>query len=166
MFEQFQEFRKILCVCPKCGEIVRLSDLKLKSKVETPDTWLDTYDRAVLTLEGKEMEWKMEFKKLQEEAKLKARKEADAIYNTMIKPSFRKMNLDPRDIHPVLNPIDFVVFRDMNKKKEVTDIMLLAQKVENPKLATLRTQVQNAINDKKYEFVQLVFKKDGEMTFK
>jgi hypothetical protein len=43
-FEEFQLFRKILCVCPCCGELVRLSDLRLKTKGEVEKTWLDDYE--------------------------------------------------------------------------------------------------------------------------
>lgn len=165
MFDEFQEFRKILCVCPKCGKIVRLSDLKLKLKTETPDTWLDTYEREELALSRKENEWKVEFEKLKEATKAKARRQSEVLYNKMISPGFRKLKLDPIDVYPVLNPVDFVVFQDMNKKKEITDLMFLSKKVENQTITALRTQVQKAITDKNYDWVVTRIDKEGKIQF-
>ena len=54
LFEGFQEFRKILCVCPCCGELVRVSDLRLKATGSTSKTWLDDYDKKSLEMEKKE----------------------------------------------------------------------------------------------------------------
>ena len=42
-FKEFQEFRKILCICPCCNDIVRVSDLHLKTKGKVSKTWLDKY---------------------------------------------------------------------------------------------------------------------------
>lgn len=43
----FQYGRTILCLCPCCGDIVRLSDLTLHYEGETPRTWLDEYEHRV-----------------------------------------------------------------------------------------------------------------------
>nr|KXH72790.1 MAG: hypothetical protein AM324_16455 [Candidatus Thorarchaeota archaeon SMTZ1-83] len=43
----FQKARTILCLCACCGEIVRLSDLKLRCEGVTPETWLGKYERSV-----------------------------------------------------------------------------------------------------------------------
>ena len=54
LFEEFQKFRKILCVCPCCGDLVRVSDLRLKLKGRVVRTWLDDYEKLSLTLDKKE----------------------------------------------------------------------------------------------------------------
>lgn len=165
MFDEFQEFRKILCVCPKCGKIVRISDLKLKSKIETPDTWLDDYERRDLVLSRKEIEFNVEFEKLKKAAIAKARRQSEVLYNKAIKQDFRKMNLDPVDVHPILNPVDFVVFQDMNKKEEITDLVFLSRNLENPTITALRTQVQKSITENRYEWVVARIDKDGKIDF-
>jgi len=50
----FQSFRTILCVCPHCRDVLRLSDLHLAYKGAAPRTWLDTYDTKIRTIERKE----------------------------------------------------------------------------------------------------------------
>ena len=121
-FEEFQEFRKILCVCPDCGKIVRLSDLKLKTKTETENTWLDYYEFRERLLSNREAAFDAVKGELREAARAEGRKQADAVFNQAIKQDFRRMNFDPSDIKPVLNPIDFVVFQDMNKSEKISDL--------------------------------------------
>jgi len=54
LFQEFQQFRKILCVCPCCGEIVRVSDLRLKAKGPAVRTWLDDYRDKEKKIDRKE----------------------------------------------------------------------------------------------------------------
>lgn len=73
-FQEFQEFRKILCVCPDCGKIVRLSDLKLKSKTETDTTWFDYYEYRERLISGREAEFDAVKGELREAARAEGRK--------------------------------------------------------------------------------------------
>jgi hypothetical protein len=47
----FQQARTILCLCPCCGDIVRLADLRLRYEGVTPETWLDKYERSLSRFE-------------------------------------------------------------------------------------------------------------------
>ena len=40
----FNKFKTILCMCPNCSSLLRLSELHLRSKTPSPTTWLDEYD--------------------------------------------------------------------------------------------------------------------------
>jgi len=151
-FEEFQEFRKILCVCPECGEIVRVSDLRLKSKEKVEKTWLDDYDHRSLQMGKKEEEFNEIESELREAAVEKGRKEAQKIFNKAIKADLRKLKLDPYDIKPILNPVDFLVFKDMNSKDTISDIVFLSKKLENQNINRLRAQVKNVIEVKNYEW--------------
>ena len=54
LLKEFQEFRRILCLCPCCSELVRVSELRLKVKGPAPRTWLDEYEKKSLLMDGKE----------------------------------------------------------------------------------------------------------------
>jgi predicted Holliday junction resolvase-like endonuclease len=164
-FEEFQEFRKILCVCPDCGKIVRLSDLKLKTKAKTEDTWLDYYEYRERLLSGKEAEFDAIKGDLRAAAVAEGRKQAEVVFNQAIKQDFRKMKYDPSDIKPVLNPVDFVVFQDMNKKEEITDLVFLSKKLKNPIINKLRTQVKASIKAKNYEWLVARIDNEGKIEF-
>ena len=164
-FEEFQEFRKILCVCPDCGEIVRLSDLKLKTKVETKKTWLDYYEYRERLLSGREAEFDAVKDELREAARAEGRKQAEVVFNNAIKQDFRRMNFDPIDIKPVLNPVDFIVFQDMNKSEEITDLVFLSKKLENPMINRLREQVETSIENRSYEWLVARIDDEGKIEF-
>jgi predicted Holliday junction resolvase-like endonuclease len=164
-FKEFQEFRKILCVCPDCGKIVRLSDLKLKSKAETDNTWLDYYEYRERLITGREDEFKAISKELREAARDEGRRQADEVFNNAIKPDFRAMKYDPGDIKPVLNPVDFVVFNGMNEGEEISDLVFLSQKLDNPIVHKLRSQVQTTIEDKNYEWLVARIDETGKIEF-
>jgi len=164
-FEEFQEFRKILCVCPECGEVVRLSDLKLKTKAETENTWLDYYEYRERLLSGRETDFDAIEGELREAARSEGRRQAEVVFNNAIKQDFRRMKFDPSDIKPVLNPVDFLVFKDMNKSKEITDLVFLSKKLENPMINRLREQVKNSIDKNKYEWLVARIDNEGKIEF-
>jgi len=164
-FEEFQEFRKILCVCPECGEIVRVSDLRLKSKVEVKKTWLDDYELRSLQMDLKVEEFSKIESKLREAAIEKGREEAQKVFNKAIKADLRKMKLDPYDIKPILNPVDFLVFKGMNSKDTISDIVFLSKQIKNQNLNRLRDQVNNVIEDKNYEWLVARINNIGQIKF-
>lgn len=75
------------------------------------------------------------------------------------------MKYDPIDIKPVLNPIDFVVFQDMNKKEEITNLVFLSKKLKNPIINKLRTQVKSSIKKKSYEWLVARIDNEGKIEF-
>jgi len=164
-FEEFQEFRKILCVCPDCGKIVRLSDLKLKTKAETESTWLDYYEFRERLLSNREAEFDAVKDDLREAARAEGRKQAEVVFNNAIKQDFRRMKFDPIDIKPVLNPVDFLVFQDMNKSEEITDLIFLSKKLENPMINKLREQVKTSIENSNYEWLVARIDNEGKIEF-
>ena len=151
LVNEFQEFRKIMCVCPECGEIVRLSDLKIKVKDSGKKTWLDEYEHKCKSMDKKEEKFDEIKQKLRENAREKGRKEAEKVFNKAISPSFKALKYDPHDIKPVLHPIDFIVFKGMNKDS-VKDIILLSSKCNNNHINKLREQVKKAVEKKNYEW--------------
>ncbi len=162
-FEEFQQFRKILCVCPGCETIVRVSDLKLKAKGEAVRTWLDDYEEKCKVMNKKEEKFEEIADKLRGVAVTKGRKEAEIAFNKAINPMFKLLKFDPFDIKPILNPVDFLVFKDMNKKEIVNDIIFLSETCKNPILNELRTQVKNVIKKEKYDWQIARIGKKGEI---
>ena len=165
LFSEFQEFRKILCVCPCCGELVRVSDLHLRTKGKLAKTWLDDYDKKERMLERKEEKFEERAQKLRELAVEKGRKAAQVAFNKAISPKLKALKLDPFDIKPILNPIDFVVFNGMNKSDSVSDIILLSKQIRNPELNQIRQQVRKSIVNNKYEWLVARIDSDGKIVF-
>ena len=91
--------QKILYVCPDCGRIVRLSDLKIKSKAEVETTWLDYYEYRERLLANRREKFDAVSADLRKAATLEGRRQADEVFNKAIKQDFREMNFDPSDIN-------------------------------------------------------------------
>ena len=165
LFEEFQGFRKILFVCPDCGRIVRLSDLKIKVKAEADNTWLDYYEYRKKLICDREAEFDAVKAELREAAVIEGRRQAEAVFNKAIKRDFRRMKYDPIDIKPVLNPVDFLVFKDMNKCEEITDLVFLSKKLDNPLINRLREQVKASVKNKSYEWLVARIDEEGKIEF-
>ena len=163
LFEEFQEMRKILCLCPCCGEIVRVSDLKLKVKGTSVNTWLDDYEKKSRLLDKKEENFEKKEAKLREIAVKKGRDAAEAIFNMSISPEIKKLRLNPHDVEAILHPVDYVAFKGMTAKGEVDDISFLVHPYKNQNLKLLGEQVKKSIIQKKYEWEVVRIADDGKL---
>jgi predicted Holliday junction resolvase-like endonuclease len=163
--EEYQEFRKILCLCPCCDEIVRVSNLRIFTKSPTPKTWLDDYEKQVNALEQnvESFEEKEEnIRKIQIE---KGRLGAEQVVGKAISPIFKELKINPYDVKSILNPIDFIVFDGMTKNETVNEIILLSKSLKNPQLNTLREQLHQVVREKKYDWQIARIAENGKIQF-
>lgn len=151
IFEVFQEFRKILCVCPCCGELSRVSDLRLKIKGVAGRTWLDDFELKNSVQADKEQKFEEIEEKIRAKSVEQGRKAAEKVFNQAISPAFKALKLSPFDVKPILNPVDFVVFDGMDKGN-VKDIVLLSKQSMHKMLNQIREQVRTAILNNKYDW--------------
>ena len=144
--------RKILCLCPCCRKLVRVSDLKLKVKGSKVNTWLDEHERKQQLLEKKVESFGEKEAKLREKAVEMGRKEAQRVFHNAISPEFKALKVDPFDLKPIFNPVDFIAFNGMNKSEAIDNITLLWKKEDVPILNSLRLQIKDIIAHKKFEW--------------
>jgi len=164
LYEEFQEFRKILCICPVCGKLVRVSDLKLKVKGAVA-TWLDDFNKKVMALQKKEDIFEEKKAKLREKWTEEGRKAAEKALEKMVTPQFRALKLNPYDIKPISSPVDFIVFKGMYKTDSVSDIVFLSKEINNQELNAIRQQVSKAVSTKKYNWQVARIGNDGKIKF-
>ncbi len=150
LFEEFSELRKILCICPCCGEIVRVSDLHLKVKKPIIKTWLDTYEAKIIAMNKQEEKFNEKEQKIRDVAVEKGRNEAKKIVDNVILPIFRKLKLNPFDVKPILSPIDFLVFDGMTEKEKIKNIIFLSKTSKIEYLNLMRKQIKDIISKKNY----------------
>jgi predicted Holliday junction resolvase-like endonuclease len=163
--QEYQLFRKILCVCPCCNKLVRVSELKLKAKGKAPRTWLDDYEVSTLGITKKEEKFQEQEKKLREIAHEKGRAEAEKVINKAMCQTLKALKLDPFDVKPILSPIDFVVFNGMNKAEEISDILLLSRKHNCPSLEPIHKQIGTAVTKQKYDWQVARIDDNGSIIF-
>ena len=55
LLKTFQQFKSVLCICPHCSELLRLSDIQnLRTTKHAPRTWLDDYDVSIKKIERRD----------------------------------------------------------------------------------------------------------------
>lgn len=165
LFEEFQHFRRILCVCPSCGNLVRISDLRLKMKGPVVRTWLDDFERKEQKLSKKEKLFEEKEGKLREKAREKGRKEAKKMVNRAICSSLRALKLNPFDVKPILHPIDFVVFKGMTSEESISDIILLSKHYDCPSLNSVRHDIKIAVSKNRYDWQVARIDEKGNIKF-
>jgi len=165
LFGEFQQFRRILCVCPRCGDLVRVSDLRLKTKGPAVRTWLDNLEIKERRLSKREELFEERKEKLREKAREKGRKEAERAFRRAICPSLRALKLDPFDVKPILHPVDFVVFKGMNKKESISDIIFLSKPYNCPSLNSIRRDIKITVSKNRYDWQVARIDEKGNIAF-
>ena len=101
-FDIFHQARRILCQCPECGELSRLSEIHIKSGKKSKPTWLDAHQEnedGFIAASDKFEEKKAELKKkATDKGRLQAEKDMRDLIKNSLLPSYQKMSYDPRDI--------------------------------------------------------------------
>lgn len=160
----FNHFRTILCMCPKCSNIMRLSDLHLRSRGRAPRTWLDSYEAKAEKLEEEQGKFDEEKRTLQKQASKEGQIMARKRVKKTMSKELAKLRFDPYDIKPILHPIDFAIFNGMHEDA-VRNILLMSKKTANPHLARLHKDVENAVKSKSYDWKTVRVSQDGNVGF-
>lgn len=150
ILDAFQSFRKILCVCPCCGEIVRVSDLHLQYKGKVAKTWFDNYELDLISLQEKEQKFNEKEDELRERAIERGRAKVPRLIKKCLCTDFKTLSYDPYDMKAVMDPVDFVVFDGLNEGKEVRKVTFLTRApsaVMRPVIESLKNTVDNGSYD-------------------
>ena len=162
--DTFQQFKTILCVCPTCNALSRLSDLQLRSKEKAPRTWLDDYEMTSQKLQEQESEFEEKEGEIREKAAQRGRAQVPEMIRKSMDTQFAKLRYDPYDIKALLHPVEFVVFDGMNKG-ELDNITLLSRLSTNSNLQNLQKAVAKAVNEKLYDWKVVRVSLDGDVEF-
>jgi predicted Holliday junction resolvase-like endonuclease len=120
-----RENRHIFSVCPKCGIVHRLSELRLSRKGRYASDWLDTLQSKNERWQNRKDKLESECHSLQQDAKEKAeRKELPKLLNR-VAPVFIQWKIDPRDVRTIFDPVEFVAFEGLNSEDGVQRVSLL-----------------------------------------
>ena len=162
--ETFHQFKVVICVCPKCRSLSRLSDLRLSSKEKVPKTWLDDYDAAKQKIEDRKADFDEKEGLIRKEAIERGRAQVPKIVKKSMINQFTKLNYDPYDIKPILYPVEFVIFNGMNKG-DLKNISLLSRKSKSPIIQNLQENVAEVIDKKKYDWKLLRVSIEGDIAY-
>ena len=161
----FQSFRTILCICPSCGAMQRLSDLHLEYNGQSPKTWLDSYDKKIRTMEGKELEFELIEQSLRDSATERGRKRVPRIIRNSLSSVFTKLRYNPYDIKALLHPVDFVVFDGLNNNNNLKEIVFLSKEARDTQLKILRQSIERTISKDRYNWLVARVDSNGRIEY-
>jgi len=159
----FHAFRRVLCLCPNCKALLRLSDLQLKYRGVAPTTWLDNFETKLSSADEKEALFDEKEKKLRDQAAERGRRKVPILIRKSMDSQFAKLKYNPYDIKALLHPVDFVVFDGLESKADLRRIVFLSKAVKNEQLNALRNSVEKTVEEKRYNWQVARVSIDGKI---
>ena len=147
----FTNNQMILCVCPKCRNISRFSDLRIISTKKTPETWLDVFDKKLSNLQTKEDDFSSKEAAIRKEAAEKARKQLPKLIRQSLSDQITSLKFNPYDIKPILYPIDYVIYDGM-EKGAIDNVIFLHNKNKNAKMNELHKSIHTTVENEEYDW--------------
>lgn len=151
--------RNIFGVCPRSGDLFRLSDCKVYLRARPTKDWMDDLERQQALLSRKEEKLDEQEEELREAARAKGRKRALQVIKR-VDPVFTPRNLNPDDAKVLFHPIDYLVFNGM-KAGAVRNLILLDRKGATKERIGLQKSVEKVIERGNYEWRTLRVEDDG-----
>jgi predicted Holliday junction resolvase-like endonuclease len=136
----FQDFRRILGVCPCCGEVFRLTDLKIAYRAKPTVTWLDRLEAAEDRQQRAEDKFGEDERRIRDQAKQRGRQALPSLLREA-EPVFACRGYFAHDVKPLFDPVDYIIFDGMNASSGVIRIVLF----DGPALGHARERVQRSI---------------------
>ncbi len=162
ILSDFQEFQKVLVVCPECGEVFRLSELKLSYRGKVKRTWLDELREKEKKVERAEELLEEQEEKIKEQAREKGRKQLPKLLKKCV-PVICAHGYYPQDLKALFDPIDFVIFDGMNLKQDVKRVVLFDGPAHNKIREKVQTSIQKVIKKGNYEWHTVKLDEEGRI---
>lgn len=157
-----QDFRRILGVCPCCGEIFRLTDLMIAYRAKPSVTWLDRLQADEDRQQRAEDKFAEDERQIRELAKERGRQALPSLLREA-EPVFACRGYFAHDVKPLFDPVDYIILDGMNASPAVTRIVLF----DGPALGHARERVQGSIQRAleagNYEWKTVRMGKDGRI---
>jgi len=158
----FTNNQMILCVCPKCRNISRFSDLRIISTKKTPETWLDVFDKKLSNLQTKEDDFSSKEAAIRKEAAEKARKQLPKLIRQSLSDQITSLKFNPYDIKPILYPIDYVIYDGM-EKGAIDNVIFLHNKNKNAKMNELHKSIHTTVENEEYDWKVARISREGSL---
>ena len=154
--------RQIFGVCPRSGELFRLSDCTIFQKKKPLQDWMDNLDAQAerLDLANERLDEKEEA--LREKAREKGRKQAMKAVRRL-DSIFTPRRLNPDDAKVIFHPIDYIVFSGMKQANEIQRIVLLDKEASDDDHRRVQHSIEKVIETENYEWQTLRVQEDGKI---
>ncbi len=153
--------RNIFGICPRSGEIFRLSDCKVFLRSKPKRDWKDKLDQQSDRLDRMEERLEEEEERLREPARKKGRQQALETIKRL-DPVFTPRNLNPDDAKVLFHPVDYVVFNGM-KAASMKNLLLLDRSATATEHRVLQQSIEKTVSRGNYEWVTISIDDEGKV---
>jgi predicted Holliday junction resolvase-like endonuclease len=162
LYEFFSIQRRIFGLCPKSGQLFRLSDCKVYLKTRPTKDWMDeiTEEGDRLTKLEERLDEKEE--SLRERAREKGRKTAQRAIRK-VDAVFTPRRLNPDDAKVLFHPVDYVVFKGMKSAGPIKEIAFLDRETKSKERRTIQKSIERAVEKEHYEWLTIRVNEDGSI---
>lgn len=157
----FVQFGQILVICPCCGEISRVSDIRLHAKNKYLRTPMDAIEAERARIERANDRLEEQEKALREQARVLGRQRAKERLQE-IDPVFSGSGLDPQDVKVIFDPVDYIVFDGM-AQKDIRRVLLLASAPQDRETERVYASLEKTIKNGNIDFKTLQVADDGAL---
>ena len=157
----FTNNQMVLCICPKCRNISRFSDLRIISTKKTPETWLDGFEKKLTNFQAKEEDFSSKEAAIRKEAAEKARKQLPKLIKKVLSDQIASLKFNPYDIKPILYPIDYVIYDGM-EKGAIDNVIFLHNKNKNSKMRELHKSIHTTVENEEYDWKVARISRDSD----
>jgi predicted Holliday junction resolvase-like endonuclease len=165
LVDVFQSFKRILCICPCCGEMMCLNDLYLKYAGKAPKNWFDIHKSKVLLIQKKEEIFEEKESEMREKSIERGRKKVPLIVRRCLCTEFKGLKYDPYDIKALMHPVDFIIFDGLNKGDNVKNITFLSRKSIIREQNIILKTIKETIDKNNYDWKVARISIDGNVGF-
>jgi predicted Holliday junction resolvase-like endonuclease len=145
-----QEQKRILGICPCCGDLFRLSEATIFTKTRPPRTPFDDLDEEQRKVDLAADKFAERVGVLREAALRRGQDEARRQLRSIAHP-FVGRKIDPQDVKVLFDPIEFIAFRGMTRG-EVTSVVLIDRVAASKEHEALQGSVAQAVDRGRYEW--------------
>lgn len=154
--------RSVFGVCPRSGELFRLSDCRIYFKKRPVPDWMDKLDRENEKLEKFEERLSQKEKVLRGIAQNKGYQRALRVVKR-VDPVFTPKKINPDDAKVLFHPIDYVVFDGLKKSSSVKNVILLDNKSKSSEQGGIQKSIEKTVERGAYEWMTLRVQENGEI---
>ena len=154
--------RNIFGICPKSGDIFRLSDCKVFLKGKPMHDWKDEIEHEFERVSRLEERLDEKEEQLREAARKKGRAQASRLVKS-IDPVFTPRKLNPNDAKVLFHPVDYVVFNGMKSATSIRNLVLLDRMAIGKDKKALQRSIEKTVCQGKYEWITIIINENGEV---
>jgi len=162
LLSSFHAFHRVLVLCPHCGEIYRLSELKLSYRGRVKRTWIDALWEKEEQMDRAEERFEEKRDEIRAKAQEKGYKQVPKLLRKCT-PVVCAHGYYPQDLKALFDPVDFVIFDGLKQKEKVTQVVFFDGPAHDKQRERIQKSIKKVIRKGNYEWETVKLDENGKL---